>query len=512
MSFSNIDDAISFPLRIVLLKDTEFELRLMGTMDDVWFEGEPALVQPIVSLLNIALGEDQAVQQPGSWPGNEAGRDFLNRLAAGKIIVPAVQLTPVEVSDEERQRWLTLLEWEEIDELEEGPLRFFRFTEDGSGDGVVMPIEALEECHNDWAYDYNLWLQDHGRIRAWQEQCRAAVAAMEQAPLKPLADLEVWAAAVEPLDPKSEETHHQWAELDTALGRAGLLDPPSARFLPQELRSQGFPVLARWRTAALAVYAHALAVPGLFLPGYQHAIAAMIGLHWFRLGPFHSDNQDVIHYMRYALQHVLDREPTQASSCLIVATGGLFSGTFFYASGAGGLSQLYLSGQAVNEDNEFTDGRRLDEVAARMSRAGYSEAARTVAAFAVLREPNNHQHWVELGMTLWYPGRQAEGIACMEHAAELDSVFGRSRFLAEKREQSPPPVDLPADPGRHYFDEALTEAVKTWPTLPAEFQLALVWLNSLFKEPALRPVWRAVAATTNDLFLRLRIEKEVLKN
>ncbi|NOK61919.1 MAG: hypothetical protein GFH27_549289n386 [Chloroflexi bacterium AL-W] len=136
------------------------------------------------------------------------------------------------------------------------------------------------------------------------------------------------------------------------------------------------------------------------------------------------------------------------------------------------VSQLYKSSYAVG--SEPFHGNQLDEVAARCSRAGYPQAAQTIVAFAIQHEPEQFQHWVELGMTLWYQGRRSEGMVCLEHGAKLDAGFARSYFLKEKRNENPSPIQLSEAVTEDYLNEALQHTTSAWLALPYAFQLALV--------------------------------------
>ncbi|MEM9215513.1 MAG: hypothetical protein AAGD25_14355 [Cyanobacteria bacterium P01_F01_bin.150] len=181
---------------------------------------------------------------------------------------------------------------------------------------------------------------------------------------------------------------------------------------------------------AIALYAHASVIPGILLPDCAHPLAATVSLYWFRLGPFHSEQQDVVAYLNYCVPSFVGFERRNISSD--------------FASSC---------------------------------------------------------HWVELGMPLWYDNRQAEGMACLAQAAEIDKGFAKTPFFKQKQAQITSHRVLPSNLGEYYLNEALPESLDLWPTLLPEFQLSLVWLRFLVAEPRFQFHWFALMDAVGDGYL-----------
>ncbi len=491
------------------IEEVEQSLRLWGDRTHLWFEPHFDHWQGVETLLNklvqASVGEPPAGSEDNCEVAcdNEKVEAIIQQIIANPHPIEAVWLTPITVSQGDRQRWITRMGWNEDSEQGDGPLHFYYCSTSPNCPGVVIPIEAIDDWLSQWSFAFFYWQADQRKLSPWLQNAQAAI--QQVATLQPkqtLQELEAWAQQIDRLDPTQAATHMEWNQFHIALAPHGLFEPEDDGALVHSLVEQGYSTLAQYREATLALDAHAQILPGIFLPNCAHPLAATISLHWFRLGPFHSDRMDMLRYLKFGLKSFLNTAPRQQSGFFVVSQGGI-GGHFSYAKGLAHTSQLYRGCEAI--DPTAFDGYRLSEVSARLSRAGHTTVARAVAAIATLHEPEQFQHWVELGMTLWYDDRKTEGMACLQRAAELDEGFALSSFLKAMRAKSPAPLPLPSNPSEYYLNEVLPAALQAWLVLPRQFQFALVWLRSLLTEPCLNQHWFFLMEALGDVYLSREI-------
>ncbi|MEM9219881.1 MAG: hypothetical protein AAGD25_36835 [Cyanobacteria bacterium P01_F01_bin.150] len=502
---------------------TEFEdagqvIQLWGDRTHIWLEPLVDQWKGVAVLLNLVLQKslvNRSKENTGTSIYGEGSAfdsvyicDQVEAILQTFMVDPngcdTVDLTVVDVPLIERQRWVQQLKWNEEPECGDGPLHFFYCAKSGdsSASGVVIPIEAVDIWLSEWENAYFEWSCDWRTLSPWLiSGTRVLFHLTHPVSPKSLEHCEEWARQVDRLDPKQEETHGRWNQLHLALEPYGLLAPEDGGLLGHRLVQQGYSTLAQYREAAIALHAHANVIPAIFLPDCAHPLAATVSLHWFRLGPFHNATQDVWQYLNYGVQSFITSKSPKTSGSFASSCSGGGGGAFWYARGIA-HSQLYAGRQAV-QSNEF-DRDRLSAVSARLSRAGHTKVARAIAAFAILKVPEQFQHWVELGMTFWYDGRCLEGMACLERAAEMNRGFALSPFLKQKRAEAMTQVTQiipPPKSAEQYLEEALPEALPLWSSLPRVFHFSLVWLRSLVAESRFEAHWLALMDTVGDEYL-----------
>lgn len=503
----SLSRALEPTCRMLLYAAGSLRIELVGDMERSWIAGAPPHWGAVVRLfergmadpglpLRIMAGEER-------FPGlsiapirlvphlrrryRAAASDRSRRAKARRLAAPASPLAqPAAPADPRYAAWQRQLG---LDGPEDPPLQFVQIALSGHPDRLLLPLEAFAEWGGDWEKVQGDWRRDRRRVLPWISFAHSVPRLVGIMSARPLRQLEREARRIDRLAPHAPETLTARLSLELHIARAGLLGPEDGGTLVQELVGQRLVGLAGYREAALALAAHAPAIPGASLPGYPHPLASPVSLQWFRLGPFHSQTMDVVSFLSFGMRTHMDRDtlPAEPGSLWVSQSTG-HSGRFYVMPGPAGLAQIYASDLRAGDGPEQ---ERLELVAALAAKAGHPRFARLIAALALRAAPERAQPWIELGMTFWYEGRRDLAAACLQRAARYPCSYGQRRFIAEQLAEGPPPAALPERPAEQALAD-LAGAADAFLAMPLANQLGAIWLRSATADPALAPLWEAL--------------------
>lgn len=326
---------------------------------------------------------------------------------------------PVTVSNEIEQDWRVALDW---GDHPEDILHFFKLSEGG-----VFAWEIIPDILLNIEYELDNWRRGRQPIEAHTLARQNALAHISLTSLSSLDQLEERCLTHQDLGLTENTSHILWPELHLKLAKAGVLDPEDSGEKVLKWRSLGYVHLIRYREAALALYAYASQIPGVFFPDLEHPLAATVSLEYFLRGPWDAAWGCVVDYLEFCVSTFLTNPPSEKSSYIVCF--GHRSTHFSYAPGLVGMSQIYKGNCHV--PSLTSAGQRLDVMAAMLSKSGFSALGQVLAAYALLeteREASYFQPWIELGMSLHYQNKFHEAQACFRQAQKYE----QSRWLNQQ--------------------------------------------------------------------------------
>jgi hypothetical protein len=317
---------------------------------------------------------------------------FANAVAArvrGEVD-PTVKLTPDDDVKPELDAF-----WRKTLNAGEQKLLYAVFT--GPEGEAFMPLLAVERFAeltqigwDEWKEENQIILTRRARAAAIQARVDAEPRTVDWSNPDPvvLDALEARVRNFDDLIPDNATTHILRELVYLAVAGAGILDDA-----PHDLAA--WPRLRDWQQMAVSIRTAAAEIPELIPRGATSVLASVVGLDWFRLGPYAGPTVAPHAFLRWHLRSWLENDYTEPGYLDLFSRE--YSGRVIWRTGVNGVQQLCAAGKAVTEHPWTGQAMTLSYGC---TQAKQPLTAVHLAARLAVETPQDWHAWTELGVAL----------------------------------------------------------------------------------------------------------------